>query len=64
MNPASPHKLAPPVYLTPKQVARKLGVKPGTVYKWVYRDVIPPQDLPGLWLWNTIYRWARQTGRL
>lgn len=50
------------------EIAHRLGVRRQTVHQWRHRDVLPdpdwPLDVGPVWLWDTIERWARETGRL
>ena len=34
------------------EVARQLGVKPATIYAWIYREKIPAFKLRGHWKFN------------
>jgi hypothetical protein len=48
-------------------IAERLGVRLDTVNKWRHREILPAPDYPELaspvWDWETIRKWAEETGR-
>src|SRR5258707_7613690 len=50
-----------------KEIAQRLGVKQQTAAAWRHRNLLPPPEgtVSGApaWRWETIERWALQTGR-
>jgi excisionase family DNA binding protein len=48
-------------WVSVEQVAKHLGVKPDTIYKWLERDVMPAHKIGRLWRFqlSEINEWVR-----
>jgi hypothetical protein len=51
------------------EIAARLNVESRTVCTWTRRNLMPGPDFPSVnghraWRWDTVLRWAGETGRL